>query len=161
MRATDLSDQVARNQATGAGPSARCLEEDPELRWRDVGNVRMQLDDAAATVAAPAESTSGWLLTGIKAPVFVLVAGRSLDWLLPSGPLFRVPATGEQPTGVTRLEKRTERSSSAVHASGRERRFADPWSGPRRRGGGGASRVAGRPLIGDARRASLRRCSTP
>ena len=27
---------------------ARCLEKDPKLRWRDVGDVRMQLDDAKA-----------------------------------------------------------------------------------------------------------------
>ena len=41
-----------------------------------------------------------------------------------------------------------------------DRRFADQ-SGPRRRISGGAGRVAGHPSIGDARRASLRRCSTP
>ena len=227
---------------------ARCLEKDPKQRWRDIGDVRIELDDAeawrpqtdsaspktsraaeraawallvalTAAVAAvvtpvsrkapaPAEirfnllfprgvaadfaqlaispdgqqivvapgfgvqqpsplwlrplaSTSGRLLTGTEGASFPFWSpdGRSIGFFAdqklkrldvnsqaiqiladapvarggawqadgtilfapnPVGPLFRVPATGGQPTVATRPRDRTERSSSAVHPSGRE-----------------------------------------
>src|SRR6185295_6662204 len=62
---------------------ARCLEKDPKLRWRDVGDVRMQLDDAEAwrpktDSASPKTSRAGeraaWaLLVALTAAVAAVV----------------------------------------------------------------------------------------
>jgi serine/threonine protein kinase/Tol biopolymer transport system component len=63
---------------------ARCLEKDPKLRWRDVGDVRMQLDDAEAwrpqtdsaspKIRRPGERAAWALLGALTAAVAAVVA---------------------------------------------------------------------------------------
>jgi Tol biopolymer transport system component len=62
---------------------ARCLEKDPKLRWRDIGDVRIQLDDAEVwrpeTDSAPPETSragerAAWaLLVALTAAVVAVV----------------------------------------------------------------------------------------
>ena len=87
--ATTISDTLARDararagldRAAGrdaaercAGCCERCLEKDAERRLRDIGDARIELDDALGTERSPAAATGAQPVIGVGA--------RSRSWLL-------------------------------------------------------------------------------
>ena len=67
---------------------ARCLRQDPRLRWRDIGDVRIALDEV--NPAAPAVPTPRRRLWTVAAAA--VAAGLALGWMVTR----RQPSTGER-----------------------------------------------------------------
>ena len=87
---------------------ARCLEKDPKLRWRDIGDVRIQLDDAEAWRPQPdnaspktgrggARVTRGLLVAALMAAVAAVVTPLLLEGPAPAEIRFNL----FYPRGVT------------------------------------------------------------
>jgi len=67
---------------------ARCLEKDPKQRWRDIGDVRLELDDAAAWRPQTSGTSPKTSRTGERAAWAVLVALTAAAAFMVT-PLFR------------------------------------------------------------------------
>jgi serine/threonine protein kinase/Tol biopolymer transport system component len=87
---------------------ARCLEKDPKLRWRDIGDVRIDLDDAAETWRPQTDSASPKISrAGERAAWALLVALTATAAAVVTPVLRKAPAPAEirfnllYPRGVT------------------------------------------------------------
>ena len=86
---------------------ARCLERDPKLRWRDIGNVRIELDDAEAWRPQTDSASPKNSRTGERAAWALLVALAAAVAAVVTPMLRKAPAPAEVrfnvlfPRGVT------------------------------------------------------------
>ena len=86
---------------------ARCLEKDPKLRWRDIGDVRIQLDDAEAWWSQTENASPKTSRAGERAAWALLVALTAAVAAVLTPVLFKAPAPAEirfnllYPRGVT------------------------------------------------------------